>query len=70
MAREDYDDPRFRQDAEREEYEREGLTNGHQTDYERRRRLREKDDWYSILDEEDIKKKIISVPKVAKFLKE
>ncbi|MBR1594737.1 MAG: hypothetical protein IJ692_06830 [Alloprevotella sp.] len=52
MAREDFDDARYRQDAEREEYEREGAAGGRQTDYERRRRLREKDDWYSILDDE------------------
>ena len=51
MAREDFDDARYRQDAEREEYEREGA-GGRQTDYERRRRLREKDDRYSILDDE------------------
>lgn len=57
MAREDYDDTRYRQDAEREEYEREGAANGKQTLYERRRRLREKDDWYSILDEDDAKKR-------------
>lgn len=53
MLHEDYEDPRFQQEAEREEYEREHDAAAPQTAYAKRRRMLEKDDWYSVLDEDD-----------------
>lgn len=46
------DDFRLRETAEREEFEQEFYTSAHPTAYARKRRLQEKDEWYSMLDED------------------
>ncbi|MBR1732518.1 MAG: hypothetical protein IJ729_02085 [Alloprevotella sp.] len=51
MRYDDYEDPRLQQEAEREEYEKEHDTAAPQSKYAKRRRMLEKDEWYSILDE-------------------
>ncbi len=53
MQDEIYEDPRLQTDAEREEYEAEGDAGTPQTRYARERRMKEKDEWYSILDEKE-----------------
>lgn len=53
MQDEIYEDPRLQADAEREEYEKEGDAATPQTRYARERRMKEKDEWYSILDEKE-----------------
>ena len=45
------DDYRLRETAKREEFEQEIYTLARPTAYTRRRRLQEKDEWYSMLDE-------------------
>ena len=52
MQNELYEDPRLQAEAEREEFERENDLTSPQTKYAKRRRMLEKDVWYSILDEE------------------
>lgn len=52
MQNELYEDPRLQAADQREDYERENEITAPQTKYSKRRRMLEKDDWYSILDEE------------------
>ncbi len=52
MQNDYYEDPRLQAAAEREDFERENDNAVPQTKYAKRRRMLEKDDWYSILDSE------------------
>jgi len=53
MWNENYEDPRRQETAEREEHEKESSHDTPQTPYAKRRRMLEKDEWYSLLDEHE-----------------
>lgn len=52
MQNDFYEDPRLQAAGQREDFEWESDSMLPQTKYSKRRRMLEKDDWYSILDEQ------------------